>query len=113
MAMTESDFLSLADDTLLKLETAVERLADHLDIDVDIERQAYVLTLNFGQFGKIIVNAQAPMMEMWVAATSGGFHFARQNNTWVNTRTGQMWTEALNAIVSQQLRQTVLLQGIQ
>ncbi len=112
MAMTESEFLSLADDTLLKVETAVEQLAEHLDIDVDIERQAYVLTLNFAQFGKIIVNAQAPMMEMWVAAASGGFHFARQNNTWINIRTGQFWAEALNVIVSQQLRQPVVLQGI-
>ncbi len=112
MAMTESEFLSLADDTLLQLETAVEQLAEHLDIDVDIERQAYVLILNFSQFGKIIVNAQAPMMEMWVAAVSGGFHFERQNNTWINTRTGQFWAEALNVIVSQQLRQPVVLQGI-
>lgn len=107
--MTESEFLQLADQCLSRFEQTIETLADQLDIDVDIERQGYVLTLDFDRQGKIIVNAQAPMMELWVAARSGGFHFALRDGRWVNTRDAQPWGAALSRIVSEQLAQAVVL----
>jgi CyaY protein len=112
MAMTESEFLQLADQTLVAFEESIEQLAEGLDIDIDIERQAYVLTLDFDRFGKIIVNAQAPMAEMWVAAKSGGFHFARKDGQWCNTRDGEAWGPALSRIVSAQLGQPVVLPSL-
>lgn len=112
MAMTESEFLQLADQSLLAFEATIENLGEQLGLDVDIEREAYVLTLDFDRFGKIIVNAQAPMQELWVAAKSGGFHFARREGQWCNTRDGETWGPALSRIVSQQIGQAVVLPGL-
>ncbi len=111
--MTESEFLQLADRSLSRFEQTMEDMAEQLDIDMDIERQGYVLTLDFDRFGKIIVNAQAPMMELWVAARSGGFHFAHKQGRWVNTRDGIAWGAALSRIVSEQLGQAVVLPDLQ
>ena len=35
---------------------------------------------------KIIVNSQAPLQEMWIAARAGGFHYKRVGDEWRNTR---------------------------
>ena len=51
---------------------------------------------------KIIVNSQAPMQELWVAAKSGGFHYKRQGAQWINTRDGSELFAALSGIVSAQ-----------
>lgn len=110
--MTESEFLQLADQALVSFEETIEALGEQLDLDVDIERQGYVLTLDFDRFGKIIVNAQAPMMELWVAAKSGGFHFARKNGQWTNTRDGETWGPALSRIVSAQIGQALVLPNL-
>lgn len=109
MAMTESEFLQLADRCLSRFEQTMETMADQLDLELDIERQGYVLTLDFDRFGKIIVNAQAPMMELWVAARSGGFHFACRDGRWQNTRDSQSWGASLSRIVSEQIGQAVVL----
>ena len=39
---------------------------------------------------------------IWVAARSGGFHYKREGERWVNTRDGSEEFAALSAIVSQQ-----------
>jgi CyaY protein len=46
-----------------------------------------VLEIEFVDNGsKIIVNSQAPLQEMWVAARAGGFHYKRVGDEWRNTR---------------------------
>ncbi len=55
---------------------------------------------------KIIVNSQAPMKEMWVAARSGGFHYSRVDDEWINTRDGsRVLRGAVGHGVSEQARQ--------
>jgi CyaY protein len=62
-----------------------------------------VLEIEFAEKGsKIIINSQAPMKEMWVAAKSGGFHFKREGERWVNTRDGSELFEALSQMISSQ-----------
>jgi CyaY protein len=46
-----------------------------------------VLEIEFVDNGsKIIVNSQAPLQEMWIAARAGGFHYKRVGDEWRNTR---------------------------
>jgi CyaY protein len=96
--MNESEFQTRADATLAAIERAIEAV----DIDVDAERQGGVLTLELTDGSKIIVNTQAPMRQIWVAARSGGFHFAWSEGAWRDTRDGRELFAALSAIVSSQ-----------
>jgi CyaY protein len=74
--MSESEFLALAEATLTDIEAALDRLNDDV-LDVECSRSGNVLEIEFIDNGtKIIVNSQAPMREMWVAASSGGFHYS-------------------------------------
>lgn len=69
--MNESDFDQLADDTMLAIEEAI----DACGVDIDYDNSGGVLTLEFDNRSRIIINKQAPLCQLWVAARSGGFHF--------------------------------------
>jgi CyaY protein len=100
--MTESEFLALAEATLDAIEAALEAAASD-DLDVECSRSGNVLEIEFIDNGsKIIVNSQAPMQELWVAAKSGGFHYKRQGSQWRNTRDGSELFAALSGMVSAQ-----------
>jgi CyaY protein len=101
--MTESEFLALADATLGSIEAALTRCADDGELDVECSRSGNVLTVEFIDNGsKIIINSQAPMQEMWVAARSGGFHYRREGHAWINTRDGSELFASLSKLVTEQ-----------
>ena len=108
--MTESEFLALADATLRHIEAALEQATDNDDVDVDCSRSGNVLDIEFIVDGsKIIVNSQAPMQEIWVAARSGGYHYKRIDGQWRNTRDGSELFAALSLMVSEQGASSVVL----
>jgi len=85
--MTESEFLSLADTCLQQAQDMFEQAFESDVWDVDCKRSGNVLEIEFVENGsKIIVNSQAPMQEMWVAARAGGFHYKYNGEYWLNTR---------------------------
>jgi CyaY protein len=101
--MTESEFLAMAEATLDRIEAALERASGETDLDVECSRSGNVLQIEFVDNGsKIIVNSQAPMQELWVAAKSGGFHYKRNGERWINTRDQSELSAALSKIVSEQ-----------
>ena len=101
--MTESEFMDLAESTLDAIENAFEHVADAGDIDVECSRKGNVLEIEFVDDGsKIIVNSQAPMQEIWVAAKSGGFHYKRAGSQWIDTRDGSELFAALSQLVNRQ-----------
>ena len=101
--MREKEFLDLAESTLNTIEAAMDRLNDEDVIDVECKRSGNVLEIEFIDNGsKIIINSQAPMKEMWVAAKSGGFHYQHQDGAWRNTRDGSELFEALSQLASAQ-----------
>ncbi len=96
--MNESEFHARAEATL----NAIERAIEAVDIDADAERQGGVLTLELAGGSKVVVNIQAPMQQIWVAARSGGFHFGWVDGAWRDTRDGRELFAALSSIVSAQ-----------
>lgn len=108
--MSESEFLALAEATLTQIATALDRLNDEDVLDVECSRSGNVLEIEFIDNGtKIIVNSQAPMREMWVAARSGGFHYKRVGDEWINTRDGSELFAALSSMASEQAGAPVML----
>jgi CyaY protein len=108
--MTESEFLEVADRTLASIERALEHAADNDEVDIECNRAGNVLEVEFIDSGaKIIVNSQAPMQEIWLAAKAGGFHYKRLGNAWVDTRSGEELFAALSRLVSDQAGQAIAL----
>jgi len=101
--MTETEFLDLADLTLKRIETAFDRLNDEDLLDVECKRSGNVLEIEFLDSGsKIIVNSQAPLQEMWVAARAGGYHYKRVGAEWRNTRDDSELFASLSHYASEQ-----------
>lgn len=101
--MTESEFLTEAQSVLDTIEAKMDRLNDDDVIDVECKRSGNVLEIEFIDNGsKIIVNSQAPMQEMWVAARSGGFHYRMLDGAWTNTRDGSELFATLSQLVTEQ-----------
>jgi CyaY protein len=102
--MTDSDYLTRAERVL----DAIERALDDIDADIEAERSGNVLTLEFGNGSKIIVNLQPPMQEIWIAAKAGGFHFRYVDDEWRDTRNGTEFFAALSDYASQQAGEPVV-----
>ena len=101
--MSETEFLDLAESTLNTIEASMDRLNDEDVIDVECKRSGNVLEIEFIDNGtKIIVNSQAPMQELWVAAKAGGYHYKRVEGQWINTRDGSELFAALSGLASAQ-----------
>ncbi|SEB22203.1 MAG: iron donor protein CyaY [Paraburkholderia sp.] len=101
--MSDSEYLTRAEAVL----AAVERAIDDTDADIEFERSGNVLTLEFENKTKIIVNLQPPMREIWIAAKAGGFHFRFTDNAWRDTRNGTEFFSALSDYATQQAGETV------
>lgn len=99
--MTESEFLILADELLDAIAQQADQWYDELDIDVEATRSGGVLTLVFDSGATVVVNGQAPLQEMWLAAPSGGFHYRLRDGAWQDTRGGVALPQALSAICSE------------
>lgn len=79
--MTESEFHKIADDTIEAIQNAI----DEAGLDIDFVESGGVLTLEFDNGSKIIFSKQPPMLQLWMAALAGGFHFDFdiENQNWV------------------------------
>ena len=103
--MTESEFLALADTCLRQVEEMFEQAFENDLYDVECSRSGNVLTIEFVDNGsKLIVNSQAPMQEMWLAARSGGFHYKYDGQHWLNTRDGSELFATLSRVAEEQGR---------
>ena len=105
--MTDSEYLRLAEAVL----TAVEQGVDEAEADIELERSGNVLTLEFANRSKIIVNLQPPMHEIWIAAKAGGFHFRYVDDEWRDTRSGAEFFAALTDYATQQAGEPVTFEA--
>jgi CyaY protein len=101
--MSDSEYLTQAEAAL----AAIERALDDTDADIEFERSGNVLTLEFENRSKIIVNLQPPMREIWIAAKAGGFHFRFIDGAWRDTRGGTEFFAALSDYATQQAGQPI------
>jgi CyaY protein len=101
--MTDNEYLGLAEAAL----EAISRAVDASGADIECERSGSLLSLEFEDRSKIIVNLQPPMHEIWVAAKAGGFHYRYRDNAWLDTRTGSELFTALSTYVTDQAGEPV------
>lgn len=85
--MTDSEFLSLIDQTLSQIEEAFEAAGQRGDVDVECSRSGSLLEIEFlDNHSKVIINSQVAIRELWVAAKLGGYHYKYDGKRWLNTR---------------------------
>lgn len=107
--MNDADYEQAVSDTLRRIEQAVE----HCGADIDFEMSGDILTLEFSNGSKIIVNKQGAVRQLWVAARSGGFHYNwdAASRQWRNDQSGVELFAELSRLVSEQASTTVSLAG--
>ncbi|MFH6974804.1 iron donor protein CyaY [Neisseria sp. 23W00296] len=101
--MTESEFLQHSDALFAYIEDEI----DGSGLDFDCQRAGNVLTIEADDGTQVIVNRHTPNQELWIAAKSGGYHFAEQNGRWLATRDGQEFFAVLSEVLSAACGETV------
>lgn len=97
--MNDSEFNTLADAALSRIEAGLDACGADLDFAMIA---AGVLEIELADRSKIIVNRHDAAKELWVAARAGGFHFRWDGNDWRDTRDGGELIAALSALISAQ-----------
>ncbi|MFW5453043.1 iron donor protein CyaY [Thioalkalivibrio sulfidiphilus] len=94
------------------LESLLERMSEFdalADLDMDIIDG--VLTLEFEDGGKLILNRQEAASQIWLASPEGPAHFGydADRDAWLNDRTGESLTDTLNRVLSAGCGETIRL----
>ena len=103
----DKQFHQIASQLLQSIELALEKADEAMDLDLDIARQGgNVINIVFRDRSVIVVNTQAPLHEIWVAAKAGGFHYRWAGSVlkpfWLDTKTGNELLADLSTFVSSQ-----------
>lgn len=103
--MNESEFDKKATDTLLRIEQGIEESG----ADIDFEAAGGILTLEFANGTKIIINKQGAARQIWVAAKSGGYHYGFVDGQWINDQGGGELMSELSRFIREQSDEKVNL----
>ena len=102
--MTDLEYLEAAEQVLRRIEAACDRINDDTDADIDNQRVGGMVTLVFDDRSQIVVNLQKPLLEVWLAARSGGYHYRWQDGEWRDTKTGEEFYARLSLSASEHAR---------
>ncbi len=94
--MTEKEFNVEADVVFER----IEQVLDSCDADIDYDSDGSVLEMEFRDGSKLIVNRHVPNREIWLAARSGGFHYALTDGRWLSQRDGSELYAKLTELVA-------------
>lgn len=100
--LTDVQYDQIIRETLSRIETTVDRWLEEDVADIDTARTGGMLTLTLPNRSQLIINAQPPLHELWLAAKRGGFHFKWVGNQWVDTRSAEEFFALLSACASEQ-----------
>lgn len=97
--MDEGEYGRLADAVMQRIEEGLDAAGGDLDYEL---AAGGVLEITCTDGSKIVVNRQAALREIWVAARSGGFHYRWDGAHWRDTRSGEELFAALERLLAEQ-----------
>ena len=109
MPLSDADYHARAHALLARIEAQIDAWLDADVVDIDSHRTGGLLELSLtgpGKAGKIVINTQPPLQEIWLAARSGGYHFKWDGTQWVD-REGQEFHARLSRCASEQAGQAL------
>lgn len=102
-ALTDAQYNAAIQTALARIESTVDKWLEDDVIDIDTARSGGMLTLTLPNRSQLIVNAQPPLQELWLAARRGGFHFKLDaQGRWLDTRGGDEFFALLSSCASEQ-----------
>src|SRR3954467_4906292 len=107
-ALTEQDFERAADEALRALDRA---LSDLDGVEVDLE--SGILTLEFSDGAKYVINSHRAARQIWMAAESNAWHFDYHPGPrrWIAAKNGHELRSTLEDVTSRKLGHPVSLGG--
>ncbi|HEC25837.1 MAG TPA: iron donor protein CyaY [Gammaproteobacteria bacterium] len=89
----------------------LEELLDNCDADIDYDTISDILTIEFENHSKIIINYQSANGQLWLAARSGGFHYDYDEGAgrWKNDRNGVEFFDQLSELATEQAGEGIIL----
>ena len=104
LPLTDAEYHAKTDRLLARIEAQVDAWLQDDVIDIDSHRTGGLLELSLpGAGGKIVINTQPPLHELWLAARGGGFHFRHaEDGRWLDTRDGAEFFDRLSACATAQ-----------
>jgi CyaY protein len=102
----DKEFEQIAYAELGRIEKALGSLAG-----VDADLADGILSLEFDEGPKVIINSHSAARQIWVAANLAAGHFSYDPKTsrWFDSKTGQELWDRLNSILSERLKEPVKL----
>ena len=100
--LPDAEYRANANAVLASVEACIDAWLQDDVVDIDTNRSGGLLELGFENGSKIVLNTQAPLQELWLAARSGGFHYRYAAGHWADTRGGADLFDALSACASEQ-----------
>ena len=100
--LTDSEFHVRSHAVLAAIETTLDRWLQDDVVDIDSHRTGGLLELDIPGGGKIVVNTQPPLHELWLAARKGGYHFRLIGSQWIDSRSGGEFFAMLSREISAQ-----------
>ncbi|GAB1622469.1 iron donor protein CyaY [Agarivorans albus] len=100
IVMNDSQYHQLVDDAFERIEQTMD--SDDFDIECDIN--GGVLTLEFENRSKMVINKQEPLHQLWLATKFGGYHFEwhEAEQQWICNRSGsEFWSLLVESITKQ------------
>ena len=104
--MTDSEFLELADKKKKKIEDNIEASG----ADIDYDQNGALLTLEFENRTKLIINRQQPLHQVWLATLENGHHYDFKDGFWIDDRSGAEFLSFLSAAISKQSGEKIIFE---
>lgn len=98
----EAEYFRHAEAAFRRIDTALGDLDVAL---VDCERSGDVITLTFAGGKRCVVNTQRPTQQIWLAASSRGWHFRFDGTNWVDEKDASVEFFATLAVIVKELAQ--------
>lgn len=101
--LSDAQYDAAIREALARIEQTVDKWLEDDVVDIDAARTGGMLTLSLPNRSQLIINAQPPLHELWLAARRGGFHFRLdESGLWRDTRSGEEFFALLSSCASEQ-----------
>lgn len=108
--ITEETYRKLASATLNQLVTELDRLSLRLGETFEVELSNDILTLEFADGVRFVINSHRAAQQIWMAANTSAWHFNPvADGGWVCSKTGETLRTVLTAQLTAKLGQAIEL----
>lgn len=104
-ALTESDYDALAAPELQRLIASLDALSDDSDHSVEAELASDILTIEFTDGTRYVLNSHRAARQIWLSAERSAWHFdyVASSKRWIASKSGDELWATLTRLLSEKL----------